>query len=136
MSSPRYDWWPNAVRMVRNYPARKAGHDAMLEQSIAADISGMPKGGGGISRTVENIATRQLAPAIQQEYDAVTRAVEITRLMPCGDKRMELIEMIYWRGKKLNIRDAIDSIGVAEATGKRWHGEFIRLVGNCFGYLV
>ena len=136
MSSPRYDWWPNAVRMVRNYPARKAGHEAALEQSIAADISGMPKGGGGISRPVESIALRPIPPAIQQEYEAVTRAVEITKLMPYGDKRMELIELIYWKGKKLKICDAIDKIGIAEATGKRWHGDFIRLVGNCFGYLV
>lgn len=136
MSSPGYDWWPNAVRMVRNYPARKRGHDALLEQSIAADISGMQKGGGGISRTVENIALQQLPPAIQQEYDAVTRAVEITMLMPCGDKRVELIERIYWQGRKLNIRDAIMAIGIAEATGKRWHGAFIRLVGECFGYIA
>lgn len=136
MSTPRYDWWSNAVRMVRNYPARKKMHKDLLEQSITADMSGMPKCSGGISRTVENIALRQMAPAIQQEYDAVTRALEITRLLPCGEKRVELIDKMYWRGRKLNIDDVITEIGVAEATGKRWHGAFIRLVGECFGYLA
>lgn len=134
MSKPHDDWWFNAVRMVRNYPARKQEYEELHNQSLVADMSGMPRGIGA-SRATEDIALRQMAPAKQQEYDAVTRAVEITKLLPSGDKRIELIERMYWKGRKLNIDSVIMSVGVADITGKRWHGAFIRLVGECFGYI-
>lgn len=134
MSRPRYDWWYNAVRMVRNYPARKQEYDELHRQSVVADMSGMPRGHGG-SRTTEDIVLRQMAPAKQREYDAVTRAIEVTRLLPDGDKRVELIRRMYWSGRKLTINAVIMSVGVAECTGKRWHGAFISLVGECFGYI-
>lgn len=134
MSKPRDDWWSNAVRMVRNYPARKAEWEALHSQSLTADFSGMPKG-GGVGRTTEEIALRQMPPMKQQEYDAVTRAIEITRLLPFGDKRIELIERVYWRGQKLPISKVIYQIGIAEATAKRWHARFIRQVGECVGYI-
>jgi hypothetical protein len=56
-------------------------------------------------------------------------------LMPDGDRRVDLIRRMYWNGKKLNIDDVIMQIGVAEATGYRWHGAFIKLVGECAGYI-
>lgn len=135
MSKPRYDWWVSAVRMVRNYPARKAEYEELHSQSLTADASGMPKSNGA-SRTTEDIVLRQMAPMKQQEYDAVTRAVNITRLLPSGDKRIELIARMYWKGRKLRIDSVIYGLGVAEATGKRWHSAFIRLVGECAGYIA
>lgn len=134
MSKPRDDWWSSAVRMVRNYPARKAEYEKLHEQSMTMDMSGMPKGGGA-SRTTENIVLRQMAPMKQQEYDAVTRAIEITKLLPRGDDRIKLIKRMYWEGRKLRIDSVVYGLGVAEATGKRWHGAFIRLVGECVGYI-
>ena len=133
MSKPRCPWWSTAVRMVRNYPLWKAELDQLHSQSVTADMGGMP-GGSEVSRKTENIAMRQLPPAKQNEYDAVSRALEITALMPYGDKRCELIRRVYWSGKKLRITDVIMQIGIAEATSWRWHGDFIRLVGVCAGY--
>lgn len=134
MSRPREDWWSNAVRMVRNFPSRKREYEELHSQSVTPDYSGMPHS-RGVSRTTEVIALKQMPPAKQQEYEAVARAIEITRLLPLGDKRVELIERMYWKGQKLSIDAVIYQIGVADATGKRWHGAFIRLVGECFGYL-
>lgn len=134
MSKPRDDWWTNAVRMVRNYPARKAEYEELHTQSLLADMSGMPRG-NGTARTTENIVLRQMAPMKQQEYDAVTRAIEITKLLPRGADRVKLIEQMYWKGRKLRIDSVIYGLGVAEATGKRWHSAFIRLVGECVGYI-
>lgn len=134
MSKPRDDWWGNAVRMVRNYPARKEEYEDLHSQSMAMDNSGM-SGGHHVSRTTENIALRKMAPMKQAEYDAVTKAVEITRLLPNGEDRVELIDRMYWRGKKLNIDQVIQQIHIADATGKRWHGAFIRLVAECVGYI-
>ena len=64
------------------------------------------------------------------------KAVEITRMYPNGPERLELIRRMYWSGKKRNINDVIVSLYIAEATGRRWHSAFIRLVGECFGYIA
>lgn len=135
MSKPRDDWFRNAVWTVRNYPARKAEYEELHRQSMCSDMSGLPRGGGD-GRTTENIAIREMAPMKQLEYDAVTRAIEVTRLLPDGNNRVTMIDRMYWRGKKLNIDDVIYTVGVAEATGKRWHGAFIRLVGEFMGYIA
>ena len=133
MSNTRNDWWSSVTRMVRNYPARKAEYEALHSQSLVADMTGMPKGGSA-SRATENIALREMLPMKQQEYEAVTRAIEITRMLPNGEERLKLMRRMYWQGKKLRIDDVIREIHIAEATGKRWHASFIRLVGQCVGY--
>ena len=134
MSTNSYDWWPGVTRMIRNYPARKQEYEDLHSQTVVADLSGMPRGCGG-GRTTETIALRQMAPAKQMEYDAVTKAIEITKLMPNGDLRVELIRRMYWKGKKRNIDSVVYELHIAIATGKRWHGAFVRLVGQCFGYM-
>lgn len=134
MSKNKDDWWKNAVWAVRNYPARKDEYEQLHSQSLGQKLTGMP-GAGNVSRTTENIALRQMAPMKQQEYDAVTRAIGITKLLPDGEKRLELIDRIYWRGKKLNINQVVYQVGVSEATGWRWHARFIRQVGECLGYI-
>lgn len=133
MSNTRNDWWTSATRMVRNYPARKAEYEALHSQSLVADMTGMPKGSGA-SRATENIALQEMPPMKQLEYEAVTQAVEITRMLPNGDSRLELIRRMYWQGKKLRIDDVIYGIHVSEKTGRRWHASFIQLVGQCIGY--
>lgn len=133
MSKPRCPWWGSAIAMVRNYPIWKDELDQLQSQPVTTDMGGMP-GGGEVSRKTENIALRQLPPAKQNEYDAVSRALEITALMPCGDKRCELIQRVYWSGKKLRITDVILQVGISDATSWRWHRDFIQLVGVCAGY--
>lgn len=134
MSTARYDWWSNVTRMVRNYPARKAEYEELHRQSLTANNSGMPNG-GGVSRTIENIVAREMAPAKQMEYEAVTQAIKITEMLPSGDKRIELIERMYWKGRKLRIDDVVMPLCISDITGKRWHSEFITLVSSCYGYL-
>jgi hypothetical protein len=134
LSKYKDDWWKNAVWAVRNYPARKAEYEELHSQSLSQNITGMP-GSAAVSRTTEDIATRQMAPMKQSEYDAVTRAIGITKLLPDGDKRLELIERTYWQGRKLKITQVVYQIGVSEATAWRWHSRFIRQVGECLGYI-
>lgn len=120
--------------MVRNYPVWKAQYNELHYQSCVAELSGMPHS-GNVSRTTENIALQQLPRAIQNEYDAVTRAIDITMLMPDGEKRVELIRKMYWRKIKQNLDVAASELYISERTGKRWHGAFIELVGECAGYI-
>lgn len=133
MSKPRNDWWSNAVNTVRNYPARKQEYEELKRQSFSG-LSGLPSS-GTISNPTEQLALREMPPMKQREYDAVTQAINVTLMMPDGDTRMTLIREMYWKGQKRNISDVINSIGIAEATGKRWHGAFILLVGECLGYI-
>lgn len=133
MSTASNDWWCNVTRMVRNYPARKKEYEALHSQSLVADMTGMPKG-EGTSRATENVALREMPRMKQQEYEAVTRAIEITRLLPNGTERLELIRRMYWAGKKLRIRDVVYGLHISEKTGERWHVSFIRIVGQCIGY--
>lgn len=135
MSKPRYRWWGFARRMIRDYQGLKDAWEDIHSQSLTANISGMPRGGGA-GRTVEAIALRQLPPDDQKVYDAVTRAIEITSLRNDGIERLGLIEMMYWSKKNLPLKDAALHLNVSEPTAKLWHGDFVRLVGMCYGFKV
>lgn len=133
MSKPRFDWWANASNMVRNYPTRKAEYNELHRHNISAHISELPHG-TDITRATEAVALREMPPAKQKEYDAVNSAIRITEMYPNGHSRLELIRLMYWDGNKKNISDIAPTLYISEATGKRWHSAFIRLVGTCFGY--
>ena len=129
MSRPRKRWWGYARRAVRDYPQLQKEWESIHMQSITANISGMPRG-GSVSRTTEIIALRQMDPDNQRDYDAVTMAIEQTRLMPNGEEHLRLIKHMYWQERPGKILDAAAKIHIEEATAKRWHGQFIRLVGE------
>lgn len=135
MSKPRHDWWQNAVNMVKNYPARKAEYEELHRQSVTPALSGMPRG-SDVNRATETTALRAMPPAKQKEYDAVEKAVAKTRKMLNGEAKIELIERMYWKNKRLRIEDVAPMLYISEATAKRWHKGFIYLVGVCFGYEI
>lgn len=135
MSKQRYRWWRYVRRMIRDYPELKDALNELHRQSLTADMSGMPKGGSA-GRTVESIALRQLSPDDQKDYDAVNRAVQITQLRADGNERLTLIRYVYWYPKEHTIKDAAPRNNVSEATAKRWHGDFVRLVAKCRGFSV
>ena len=64
MSSPRYGWWSYAKAMIRAYPQLHREYEQLHSQKVTASISGMP-GGGGASRTTEDIALRRLPGIIK-----------------------------------------------------------------------
>ena len=128
MSKPRKRWWGYAKQAVKAYPQLEKALRDIQEPSITADISGMPKG-SGTSRTVENLSLRQLDPDNQRDYDAVRKAVELTRSLATGKERLNLIKLVYWQNNPCRIKDAALMLFVDEKTAKRWHGDFIRLVG-------
>ena len=133
MSKPRYRWWGFARAMIRDYPGLKKNLEELHSQNITANNTGMPKGGGA-GRTVESVALRQLPPDDQRVYDAVTSAVEITRLRLDGREHLELIRLMYWIRKPMTAKAAAPVLHISEVTAKRWHGCFVRLVGRCYGF--
>lgn len=84
--------------MIRDYPALEKEYRDLHEQKITASITGMP-GGGNVSRGTEDIAIRELPRSKQLEYDAVRRAIEVTKRIVNGDKRMMIVESVLLKGK-------------------------------------
>lgn len=135
MQKPRYRWWRFIRRVIRAYPALKSEYEELHRQSLAADITGMPRGHSA-GRTVESIALRQLSPDDQKDYDAVTQAIEIIKLRPDGERRLALIRYVYWYEKEHTVGHAAPVLGISEATAKRWHGDFVKLVAIQRGFHV
>ena len=133
MSKPRYRWWGYIRNVIRAYPELKKEYDALHQQSVTANLSGMP-GSGSVSRGTENIATRELPPTKQKEYDAVRQAIEITHRMPTGAARLRIIELVYWK-RTHTVEGAAMKAGYSTDRGKQMHGEFVRLVAKCYGLM-
>ncbi len=132
MSKPRYHWWSYAKAMVRLYPRLKLEYDEIHAQSITGDPERLPSGKGHISRSTEITALRQLPSARQREYDAVTRAIEQTKQMRTGADRLAVVNMVLWKGSH-NVDGAALQLYISETTARRYHSDFIRLVGFCYG---
>lgn len=131
MSKPRYGWWSYAKYMVRKYPALKREYDSIHSQSITANTARLP-GSRSVSRSTESTALRQLPRARQRELDAVQKAIDRTKLMETGRERLAVINMVLWRGSH-KIDGAALAIHISETTATRYHSDFIRLVGFCYG---
>lgn len=131
MSKPRYHWWAYAKAMVKIYPDLKREYDRLHSLQTSACLNGVPNT-KRYTRSTENAALRQLPPARQREYDAVTKAIEQTEKTQCGSDRLAVINMVLWRGTH-NIDGAAMQLHISEITAKRYHSDFIRLVGFCYG---
>lgn len=135
MNKPSKRWWGYARRIIRDYPGLKKQWDDLHRQSVTADISGMPRGGGA-GRVVETVALLQLPANDQHEFDAVRRAIEATSLLDDGNIRISMIRYVYWQKKRHKIKDAALLVHVSQRTAERWHSEFVCLVGYYLGYEV
>ena len=126
MSKPRYRWWGYIRNVIRAYPELKKEYEELHQQSVTANTSGM-SGGNGLS-------LRELPKTKQKEYDAVSRAIEITKRMPNGIQRLQIIDLVYWK-RTHTVEGAAMKVGYSVDRGKQLHGEFVRLVAKCYGFL-
>lgn len=133
MSKPRYNWWGFILNIVRDYPQRCKQLQELRQQSMVADGSGMPKGGGA-SRMTESVSMRQLPPQEQREYDAVHRAWARTGRMKTGKVRQEIVRLTMWRG--YTIDGAAMIVNESPASTRRYRWQFIMLVGREYGFLT
>lgn len=134
MSKPRYPWWGYVKNMIRAYPEHKLEYEALHTQSMAIDMSGMPRGGGGASRTLENLAIREFPATKQREYEAVRRAVEAIRKTPNGKAWYSIIDLVYWRNSH-TLDGAALEVGYSKDRAKQLHGDFIRMVARNYGLM-
>lgn len=131
MSKPRYGWWSYAKYMIRQYPSLKAEYQERQKQKVTREVESIYVGSVG-TRVTENAALRQLPPAKQAEYDAVTKAIEKTKLLRTGEERLALIDMVFWRNSH-TLDGAAYKLYLSYVTACRYHRDFIRLVGFCRG---
>lgn len=133
MSKPRYRWWGYIKNVIRAYPELKSKYDDLHKQSITANISGIP-GGGGASRTVENIAIRELPKKEQEEFEAVRKTVEVTERLRTGADRLKIISLVFWKQSHTLHGAAMKThIGYDMAIG--YHGDFIMVVAYFMGMI-
>ena len=126
MSKPRYKWWGYIKNVIRAYPGLQKEYNALHEQSITANNSGMP-GGAGISRGVENVALREMPKPKQKEYDSVRKAIEVTEYLKTGKERLNLIDLVFWKGSH-TLSGAAMALNISYDTAIDYHGDFIMLV--------
>ena len=134
MSKPRYKWWGYIKAVIRSYPSLKQEYEALHEQSITANMSGMP-GGGAVSRGTENIATRELPKPKQAEYDAVRRAIVVTEQMRTGEDRLRLMNLVFWK-QSHTLQGAAMAVNVSYDTAIDYHGDFVMMVGYFYGLIT
>lgn len=95
---------------------------------------------GYVRRVVRDYPKLKEAKVLTQderrELEAVEKAIEQTRILRNGDERMALIQRAYWRRGGSPLRDVALHLFISEDTAKKWHGDFIRLVGECWGFTV
>lgn len=133
MSKPRYKWWGYIKAVIRSYPGLKREYEDLHEQSITANLSGMP-GGGGVSRGTEDIAVRELPYTKQREYEAVRRAIEHTKQLKNGEERIAIIDLMYWKNSH-TLAGAGLKVGYGYDRAKQIHKEFVMCVAAFYGLL-
>lgn len=133
MSKPRYDWWPYVKGMIRRYPALREEYADLHSQSVTANYSGMPRGGGG-GRTIESLAVRELPSTKQREYEAVHMAIATTEQYSNGRSRLAIIRMVLW-DRQYTLEGAALQIPCSYRTARRWHTEFVSMVASYYGLM-
>ena len=123
MSRPRYGWWGYVKNVIRAFPELKREYNALHEQAVTANVSGLP-GGGGAGRGVESIALRELPGPKQRDFDAVRNAVAITERMKTGRERLKMVDMVFWKGSH-TLSGAAMAINISYETAVEYHRDFI-----------
>ena len=79
-------------------------------------------------------ALRELPEINRREMEAVRQAIAETQAMDTGEERLTLIRLVFW-DRTHTLEGAATKLHISYVTARRWHGEFIRLVGKIFGFL-
>lgn len=85
-----------------------------------------------IIRQYPAIMDVEVSGAAQREKEAVRAAIEATMGLEDGAERMQVIDMVFWR-RTHTLEGAAMRVHVSDRTARRWHSEFILLVGKLRG---
>lgn len=136
MSTPRYGWWSYVKNMIRRYPDLAEEYAALHEQGVTPAYSRMPQGGGE-GRPLEEVAIRELPGVKQREYEAVHKAIQVTKRYQNGKERLAVVKYVFWDGHKGRslLAEAAKKGHCSYYTAQNYHRDFIMLVASSFGLL-
>lgn len=134
MSNPRYDWWGYVKGMIRRYPELCMREKELKECRVSPTLETISHGKGKVSDPTACAALRELPEINRREKAAVEKAIEETTKMETGEERMKMVRMVFWDHTH-TIAGAARKLNRCERTLVQWHGDFIRLVAECFGLL-
>lgn len=123
----REDWWEYTKKIIRSYPELKRKLESTGSPSITVTYAPVSGQNSGVSRPVERAVVERLTDKEQRRYDAVTAAIAETKRMRDGQKRLEMIEKVYWN-RSHTLYGAAMCLPISERTAWRWNSRFIRLV--------
>ncbi len=121
--SYKYAWVGFVKSMIRLYPARCETLRQMQSARITPDYTPASRG-SVVSRTTETLATASLGPYIDAEVEAVRLAIEHTKTLKMADKRLQIIDLVYWK-RTHTLPGACAIVGVGSRTGQQMHADFI-----------
>ncbi len=124
-------WWTYVKHILKEYPNLCEELEALKISHTTTNYQEHIRGKGKIPRPVEEAADRKLAANKQKKYEAVTKAIDLTkkRYRQNGGDRVKIIEMVYFN-QECNINGAAMKIPCHPNTAARWQGDFIRLVAD------
>lgn len=135
MSRPRFGWWPYVRSMIRRYPQLRERWRDLKQPRVTVDYDATGHG-SSVTRPTEAAAVRELPQAEQREYEAVHRAIMLTRRMMDGEERLRLVNLCYWQRPTLDLQTAAERLGIGEYhTARRYHQDFIYTVARLYGLL-
>lgn len=119
----KYAWWGFVKSMIRLYPERCAYLRQLQSARITPNYAPSARG-SEISRTTETLATASLGAPVDKEIEAVRLAIEHTQTLKDADKRLKIIDLVYWK-RSHTLTGACMEVGVGERTGQQMHADFI-----------
>lgn len=128
MGKPRYRWWGYVKSVIRAYPEFKKELEELRLQSVTAAY-GPVSGHSGTGRPVERAAMKQLSPADQREYEAVTAAMKETARLPDGQERLKIMDLVFFR-QSHTLQGAAMAAHLSYRSARRRQNDFILLVAQ------
>ena len=128
MSKPRERWWGYVRACIRAYPDLRA-RAMELHQTPTTPHYGGSGGSGGPSDPVATAALRQLPRQEQRELDAVEAAIQETAMLPDGETRLAIVNLVFWR-QSHTLQGAAQKTHMSYMSARRRQEHFIRLVAR------
>lgn len=87
-----------------------------------------------VIRQYPSLMDAEVSGVAKREKEAVRAAVEATEQLDNGADRLMVVDLVFW-SRTHTLEGAAMQVHVSERTARRWHTEFIMLVGKYRGML-
>lgn len=131
MSKPRKRWWGYVKACIRAYPDLKC-KVMELHQTPTTPHYGGSGSSGELSDPVASAALRTLPRQEQREYEAIQAAILETEMLPDGEARLTIVDLVFWR-QSHTLQGAADKVHLTYRSAQRRHNAFIWAVAEKMG---